>query len=85
MTMATTTSGARSGSPGSDFAQLSKKIADAGLMGRRPGYYTLRITAVTGLYATGSAALRPRRRLVVDPGDRRLPGRHARPSRPGRP
>src|SRR5690606_39756712 len=46
----------RSDTPGSDFARLSKKIADAGLLGRRPGYYTLRITAVTGLYAAGWAA-----------------------------
>ncbi len=38
---------------GSDFAQLSKKIADAGLMGRRPGYYTARIASVAALYAGG--------------------------------
>ncbi|MFD5522021.1 fatty acid desaturase family protein [Streptomyces sp. NPDC127066] len=37
--------------PGSDFARLSKKIADSGLMGRRPGYYTARLTVVTALYA----------------------------------
>ncbi|MFE0473275.1 fatty acid desaturase family protein [Streptomyces sp. NPDC058947] len=43
--------------PGSDFARLSKKIAAAGLLGRRPGYYTLRITVVTGLYAAGWAAV----------------------------
>ncbi|MFF5960252.1 fatty acid desaturase family protein [Streptomyces luteogriseus] len=42
---------------GSDFARLSRKIADAGLMGRRPGYYALRITVVTGLYAGGWAAV----------------------------
>ncbi|UGY92274.1 fatty acid desaturase family protein [Streptomyces gobiensis] len=41
---------------GSDFARLSKKIADAGLMGRRPGYYTARITAVAALYAGGWTA-----------------------------
>ncbi|MCX4782243.1 fatty acid desaturase family protein [Streptomyces sp. NBC_01264] len=40
----------------SDFARLSKKIQAAGLMGRRPGYYTLRITAVTTLYALGCTA-----------------------------
>ncbi|MFI0960154.1 fatty acid desaturase family protein [Streptomyces sp. NPDC021080] len=38
-------------SPGSDFARLSRKIADSGLMCRRPGYYTVRLTAVTALYA----------------------------------
>ncbi|GGX81406.1 fatty acid desaturase family protein [Streptomyces fructofermentans] len=43
-------------STGSDFAQLSKKIADSGLMGRRPGYYTVRISAVITLYAGGWAA-----------------------------
>ncbi|MET7273918.1 acyl-CoA desaturase [Streptomyces flaveolus] len=46
----------RSDQAGSDFARLSRRIADAGLLGRRPGYYTLRITAVTGLYAAGWAA-----------------------------
>ncbi|CAL9452577.1 NADPH-dependent stearoyl-CoA 9-desaturase [Streptomyces sp. enrichment culture] len=41
---------------GSDFARLSKKIADAGLMERRPGYYAVRITSVTALYAVGWVA-----------------------------
>ncbi|KOG44713.1 delta fatty acid desaturase [Streptomyces virginiae] len=41
---------------GSDFARLSKKIQAAGLMSRRPGYYTLRITAVTALYLAGWTA-----------------------------
>jgi fatty acid desaturase len=41
---------------GSDFARLSKKIAETGLMGRRPGYYTIRLTAVTALYAGGWTA-----------------------------
>lgn len=36
---------------GSDFARLSKQIADHGLMARRPGYYAARITAVGALYA----------------------------------
>ncbi|MGC5038534.1 fatty acid desaturase family protein [Streptomyces sp. DT190] len=42
---------------GSDFARLSRKIAEAGLMERRPGYYTLRITVVTMLYVSGWAAV----------------------------
>ncbi|MFJ8718069.1 fatty acid desaturase family protein [Streptomyces violaceus] len=42
---------------GSDFARLSRKIAEAGLMGRRPGYYALRITVVAGLYVGGWAAV----------------------------
>jgi fatty acid desaturase len=41
---------------GSDFAQLSRKIADAGLLGRRPGYYAFRISAVAGLYVGGWTA-----------------------------
>ncbi|WP_181766925.1 fatty acid desaturase family protein [Streptomyces albidus (ex Kaewkla and Franco 2022)] len=31
---------------GSDFAELSRRIAEAGLLRRRPGYYTLRLTLV---------------------------------------
>jgi fatty acid desaturase len=42
---------------GSDFARLSRKIVEAGLMERRPGYYTLRITVVTMLYVSGWAAV----------------------------
>lgn len=42
---------------GSDFARLSRKIAAAGLLGRRPGYYALRITVVAGLYVGGWAAV----------------------------
>ncbi|MFD9436892.1 fatty acid desaturase family protein [Streptomyces sp. NPDC060002] len=46
----------RSETSGSDFARLARKIADAGLLGRRPGYYALRITTVAGLYVGGWAA-----------------------------
>ncbi|MFC4496206.1 fatty acid desaturase family protein [Streptomyces ovatisporus] len=31
---------------GSDFARLSRRIAEAGLLRRRPGYYTVRLTLV---------------------------------------
>jgi fatty acid desaturase len=41
---------------GSDFARLSKKIADVGLMGRRPGYYAARIATVATLFAGGWTA-----------------------------
>ncbi len=41
---------------GSDFARLSKQIVAAGLMRRRTGYYTLRITLVATLYTLGWAA-----------------------------
>ncbi|MFD3441624.1 acyl-CoA desaturase, partial [Streptomyces sp. NPDC058685] len=43
-------------STGSDFAHLSKKIADHGLMDRRPGYYTARLSAVAALYVGGWVA-----------------------------
>src|SRR5687767_11231445 len=36
---------------GSDFAQLSRAIAQAGLLNRRPGYYAARIGAVTAAFA----------------------------------
>nr|WP_240687289.1 acyl-CoA desaturase [Amycolatopsis suaedae] len=36
---------------GSDYARLSRRVADAGLMDRRPGYYLLRSTLVAGLFA----------------------------------
>jgi fatty acid desaturase len=35
---------------GSDFAVLSRRIAGAGLLGPRPGYYALRIGAVAAAY-----------------------------------
>jgi fatty acid desaturase len=41
---------------GSDYAGLSRRIAKAGLLERRPGYYTIRIGLVTALFA-GSWAL----------------------------
>ncbi|MFE1096738.1 fatty acid desaturase family protein [Streptomyces smyrnaeus] len=41
---------------GSDFARLSKQIVAAGLMRRRTGYYTLRITLVAALYTVGWVA-----------------------------
>jgi fatty acid desaturase len=41
---------------GSDFARLSRRIAEAGLLERRPGYYTARLTLVTAALAAGWAA-----------------------------
>ncbi|MEU0287000.1 acyl-CoA desaturase [Streptomyces sp. NPDC006147] len=40
---------------GSDFSELSRRVADAGLLRRRPLYYTVRFTAV-GLTLAGSVA-----------------------------
>ena len=41
---------------GSDFARLSHRISAAGLMARRPGYYTARFAVVGGLFAAGWVA-----------------------------
>ncbi|MER6528324.1 acyl-CoA desaturase [Streptomyces sp. NPDC001508] len=38
---------------GSDFARLSQRITAAGLLDRRPGYYTARLGLVIALLATG--------------------------------
>ncbi|THV43585.1 fatty acid desaturase family protein [Glycomyces buryatensis] len=38
---------------GSDFAELNRRISDAGLMKRRPGYYAVRFT-IMGLIFAGS-------------------------------
>ncbi|MER5973216.1 acyl-CoA desaturase [Streptomyces sp. NPDC002055] len=43
-------------SPGSDFARLSRRVAEAGLMRRCHGYYVIRIAAVATLYAVGWVA-----------------------------
>ncbi|MGW9030442.1 fatty acid desaturase family protein [Streptomyces sp. NPDC055722] len=41
---------------GSDFARLSQRITEAGLLRRRPGYYTVRLALVIALLAGGWAA-----------------------------
>ncbi|KOG74618.1 delta fatty acid desaturase [Streptomyces antibioticus] len=41
---------------GSDFARLSRRITEAGLMRRRPGYYTTRLGLVIALTAGGWGA-----------------------------
>ncbi|GAA3571590.1 acyl-CoA desaturase [Nonomuraea rosea] len=40
---------------GSDFAQLARKITDAGLLDRRPFYYAARLSIVVALYLGGWA------------------------------
>ncbi|WP_369174455.1 fatty acid desaturase [Streptomyces sp. R28] len=57
MTTNTTVRPPPSETSGSDFARLSRRIADAGLLGRRPGYYAVRITVVAALYVSGWAAV----------------------------
>jgi fatty acid desaturase len=41
---------------GSDYAQLSRQIREAGLLERRPGYYAWKIAVTVGLLAAGWAA-----------------------------
>ncbi|TDE07429.1 fatty acid desaturase family protein [Jiangella asiatica] len=41
---------------GSDFAGLSRRIAETGLLERRPGYYVVRIGLVVAAYAAGWGA-----------------------------
>ncbi|MBA2810223.1 fatty acid desaturase [Streptomyces sp. KM273126] len=41
---------------GSDFARLSQRISAAGLLERRPGYYTFRLGLVTALLVAGWVA-----------------------------
>ncbi|OIK02720.1 fatty acid desaturase family protein [Streptomyces monashensis] len=51
------TSGSGSGSgSGSDFARLSRRVTEAGLLERRPGYYTARLGLVIALLAAGWGA-----------------------------
>ncbi len=50
------TVGAGSAARGSDFAGLSRRIAQARLMDRRPGYYALRLGVVGSLFVAGWAA-----------------------------
>ncbi|NUW39546.1 fatty acid desaturase family protein [Nonomuraea rhodomycinica] len=40
----------------SDFSRLSRRIRQAGLLDRRPRYYLVRLSAVTGLHLAGVAA-----------------------------
>ncbi|MBM0239103.1 acyl-CoA desaturase [Micromonospora sp. ATA32] len=42
---------------GSDYARLSRRISEAGLLERRPGWYALRIALTLGLYAAGWLAV----------------------------
>jgi fatty acid desaturase len=44
------------GERGSDFARLSRRIAQAGLLDRRPGYYAVRIGLVAAAFVGGWAA-----------------------------
>ena len=41
---------------GSDFAVLSRRVKDAGLLERRPGYYTAKITLTAGALVAGWVA-----------------------------
>ncbi|MFC9253720.1 fatty acid desaturase family protein [Amycolatopsis thailandensis] len=41
---------------GSDFARLSRRVSEAGLLDRRPGYYVFRIGLVATLFVSGWVA-----------------------------
>jgi fatty acid desaturase len=41
---------------GSEYAELSRRVKEAGLLERRPGYYAWKITVTIGLLAAGWAA-----------------------------
>jgi fatty acid desaturase len=41
------------GQRGSDYAELSRRVRDAGLLDRRPAYYTAKITLTIGLFVAG--------------------------------
>ena len=46
-----------SGSQGSDFSRLSRRITEAGLMARKPAYYAIRLTLVGLAFVAGWVAL----------------------------
>ncbi|NED89093.1 acyl-CoA desaturase, partial [Streptomyces sp. SID11233] len=48
--------GAGDRSGGSDFARLAQRVGAAGLLDRRPGYYTLRLGLVVAALAGGWTA-----------------------------
>jgi fatty acid desaturase len=52
----TSTLSERRPTAGSDFAVLSRRITDAGLLDRRPGYYAVRLTTVAVALAAGWTA-----------------------------
>ncbi|PMR58865.1 delta fatty acid desaturase [Verrucosispora sp. ts21] len=52
----TTTTRPSQSTTGSDFAVLSRRITDAGLMRRRPAYYVVRLSIVTLMFVGGWAA-----------------------------
>jgi fatty acid desaturase len=52
----TTTTAPTQATTGSDFAALSRRITGEGLMGRRPGYYLVRLSAVALLLVGGWTA-----------------------------
>ena len=42
---------------GSDYAQLSRRISQAGLLERRPGWYVARIVLTLGAFVAGWVAV----------------------------
>ncbi len=54
--MTTTTAERPATGAGSDFAQLNRRVAAAGLLQRRPAHYAVRLGAVAAAYVAGWAA-----------------------------
>ncbi|MET9023907.1 acyl-CoA desaturase [Actinopolymorpha sp. NPDC004070] len=48
---AATARASRNPNPGSEFAELRRRVSEAGLFARRPGYYAARTAVVTACYA----------------------------------
>ena len=55
--MTSSTLAAPSERRGSDYARLSRRVAEAGLLARRPGGYALRIALTLGVFLAGWAVL----------------------------
>ena len=63
-----------------DFRVLAMQIRDAGLLDRRPGYYSVKIVLTIAAFAAGWAALLDRGQLVGHARCRSIPGRDVHPA-----
>ena len=63
-----------------DFRVLAVQIRDAGLLDRRPGYYSVKIVLTIAAFAAGWAALADRGQLVGHARCRSVPRRDVHPA-----
>ena len=63
-----------------DFRVLALQIREAGLLDRRPGYYSVKIVLTIAVFAAGWAALGDRGQLVGHTRCRSVPGRDVHPA-----